>query len=239
MFNIPIIRQDLKINRSRLVLFFVLQMVSMLLAIGICEMKLIEISDIFWDTIPVIILPMFLEMLLAYEAFAKCMEDGTMDLLLSTGIRPEKILRSKAAFVTGSGCILILLSVALGCVTKVYRLTGDWNRNSYLMLNAGALCLQIFTGGFSCWMACRCRSVANYIRTAVAVPVIMYGVYVTYYWMEQLFFLQYITIFSLYRQQWYAKESVMALIGCAVFLAGGVLFFFLGKQAFYDKKLPE
>ena len=54
MLNLPIIRQDFKINRGRILVMFVLQMVSMLMAIGICEMKMIEISDIFWDTIPVI-----------------------------------------------------------------------------------------------------------------------------------------------------------------------------------------
>ena len=75
MFSNPIIRQDLKINKFRILVLFLLQMCSMLLAIGICEMNLIEISDIFWDTIPVILIPMLLEMILAYETITKCKED--------------------------------------------------------------------------------------------------------------------------------------------------------------------
>ena len=97
MFSNPIIRQDLKINKFRILVLFLLQMCSMLLAIGICEMNLIEISDIFWDTIPVILIPMLLEMILAYETITKCKEDGTMDLILATGIKPDKILRSQSS----------------------------------------------------------------------------------------------------------------------------------------------
>ena len=41
MFSNPIIRQDLKINKFRILVLFLLQMCSMLLAIGICEMNLI------------------------------------------------------------------------------------------------------------------------------------------------------------------------------------------------------
>lgn len=235
MFNIPIIKQDFRINRFRIFVLFVLQMISMLMAIGICEMNLIEISDIFWDTIPVIIIPMLLEMILAYETVTKCREDGTMDLILATGIKPEKILFSKAAIILGSGICPILLSAALGCLTRVYRLTGEWKQNSYIFLNAGAVCLQIFLSGFSFWMACRCKNIKSYIRTAVLIPVCMYGIYTVYYWVGQLFFLQYVTVFSLYRQEWYAKESLMAAIGSGVFLVAGVVFFFLGKRAFYKE----
>lgn len=239
MFNIPIIKQDFRINRSRILILFILQMVSMLLAIGICEMNLIEISDIFWDTIPVLILPMLLEMILAYETVTKCREDGTMDLILATGIKPEKILRSKAVTILGAGVGLIMISMLLGCLTKVYRLTGEWTQNSYLLLNLGAVCLQVFVTGFCFWMACSCKNIKSYIRTAVLIPLGMYAIYLVYYWVEQLFFLQYITVFSLYRQEWYAKGSVMAVIGSGVFLVMGVLFLFLGKRAFYRLNLPE
>ena len=238
MFNIPIMKQDFRINRSRILVLFILQMVSMLMAIGICEMKLIEISDIFWDTIPVIIIPMFLEMVLAYETISKCKEEGTMDLILATGIKPEKILRSKGITILGSGMLLILLSAVLGCFTRVYRLTGEWTRNSYLLLNLGAVCLQFFLSGYCFWMACRCKNIMSYIRTALLIPVCMYAIYIAYYWVQRLFILQYMTVFSLYRQEWYAEQSVMAAIGSGIFLAAGVICFLLGKRAFYKQNLP-
>lgn len=239
MLNLPIIKQDFKINRGRLLILFILQMASMLMAIGICEMNLIEISDIFWDTLPVIIIPMLLEMLLAYEVMTKCKEQGTMDLILATGIKPEKILFTKAVFVLASGIVMIAFATILGCFTRVYRLTGEWKQSSYLCLNAGALCLQVFLGGFSYWMACRSKNLRMYFRTAVLIPVIMYAVYVVYYWIGQLFFLQYITVFSLFRQEWFAKNSIMAWIGSGILLVAGLFCFFLGNRAFYDQNFPE
>lgn len=239
MLNLPIIRQDFKINRGRILVMFVLQMVSMLMAIGICEMKLIEISDIFWDTIPVMIIPMLLEMLLAYETITRCGEEGTMDLILATGIKPQKILFSKIFFIMVSSIVLVGAATLLGCLTRVYRLTGEWNRNSYLCLNAGAVGLQIFLGGFSYWMACRSGSLKKYILTGVLIPMVLYGIYVIYYRIPQLFFLQYITVFSLFRQNWFAKGSFMAWIGSGILLILGILCFLLGNRAFYDHNFPE
>lgn len=239
MFSNPIIRQDLKINKSRILILFLLQMTSMLMAIGICEMNLIEISDIFWDTIPVIIIPMLLEMILAYETMTRCKEDGTMDLILATGLKTDKILRSKIAVIYGSGIVLILCSTLLGCLTRVYRLTGEWNQKDYILLNAGACCLQLFLAGFSYWMACRCRSLKSYVKTAVLIPACMYGIYVIYYWVEQLSFLRFVTFFSLFYQAWFAQESIMALIGSGILLVAGLICFFLGNRAFYDMNFPE
>lgn len=239
MLNLPIIRQDFKINRGRIMVLFILQMVSMLMAIGICEMKLIEISDIFWDTIPVMIIPMLLEMLLSYETITRCGEDGTMDLILATGIKPQKILFSKICFIMASGIVLLGAATILGCLTRVYRLTGEWNRNSYLCLNAGAVCLQIFLGGFSYWMACRSGSLKKYVLTGVLISILLYAVYVVYYRIPQLFFLQYITIFSLFRQNWFAKGSVMAWMGSGILLVVGILCFLLGNRAFYEHNFPE
>ena len=239
MFSNPIIRQDLKINKSRILILFLLQMCSMLLAIGICEMNLIEISDIFWDTIPVIVIPMLLEMLLAYETITKCKEEGTMDLILATGLKTDRILRSKIAVIYGSGVCLILISAVLGCLSRVYRLTGEWNQKEYILLNVGACCLQLFLSGFSYWMACRCDNLKSYMRTAVVIPVVMYGLYLIYYWMNQLFFFRYLTVFSLYCQEWFAQESVLALIGSGILLVAGLICFFMGSRSFYDINLPE
>lgn len=239
MFSMALIKQDFKINHSRIMTLFVMQMVSMLMAIGICEMKLIEISDIFWDTIPVIIIPMAAQMLLAYETITKCQENKVMELILSTGLKEERIMGSKMVLILGTGIFLIISSAVLGVCTGVYRLTGEWKRDSYILLNVGACCLQIFLGGFLYWMACRSRSLKQYLKTAVLFPVCMYVIYLIYYWVQPLFFLKFVTVFSLYRQQWYAKESVMALIGSGVLLVAGIIFLFLGNRAFYNQNLPE
>lgn len=239
MFSNPIIRQDLKINKSRILILFLLQMTSMLLAIGICEMNLIEISDIFWDTIPVIVIPMLAEMVLAYETITRCREEGTMDLILSTGLKTDRILRSKIAVIYGTGIVMILVSAVLGCLTRVYRLTGEWNQKEYILLNLGACCLQVLLAGFSYWMAARSRNLKSYIRTAVLIPMILYAIYLAYYWVDQLFFLRYVTIFSLYCQEWFAKESVLALVGSGVLLLAGLICFFLGNRAFWNTNYPE
>lgn len=239
MFNIPILKQDFKINDKRLLVMFSLELVSILLAVGICEMNLVEISDIFWDTIPIILIPMFLEMMLAYQLITRRAEDGTMEFLLATDIGPGAIMGTKAVMITATGFLMIIFVTVVGAFTKVYRLAGIWDQASFIMLNVGALCLQFFISGFCFFAACRSRSLLSYIRLAVVLPVLMYVIYVAYYLVEQLFFLQYITLFSLFRQVWYAKGYFMAYLGMGIFLLGGAAFFYLGRKSFYSRILKR
>lgn len=218
-----------------MLVMFAIQLICILLAVGICKMNLIQISDIFWDTIPIIILPMILEMILAYQVFTKRVEDGTMDFILATDVSPEKILFTKAAFVFGSGLLMILLVLVIGSITKVYRLPGYWHQGSFVMLNVGAICLQFFLSGFCVFIACRSRSLFSYAKLACTIPVLMYVIYLGYYLVDNLFFLQYLTIFSLFRQAWYVKGFFVLYIGMGIYIAGGILFFYLGRKAFYSR----
>ena len=239
MFSIPIIRQDLRINYKRILMLFSMEIVSMLLAIGICAMKLMEVSDIFWDTIPVIVIPMFIMMSLSYEAVCRRKEDGTMDFILATGMKPVKVLRTKFLFVLGVGVICLLTSMLLGCLTKVYSLTGQWSQKSYCMLILGAVVLQFMIGNYCFYIACRAKNFLSYVKFAVLIPIAMYIIYVVWYWSPDLFFLQFLSVFSLYRQQWYADGSWIAAAGCGIFFVLGVLFRFLGEKAFFEMNPAE
>lgn len=232
MLSLPVLRQDLMINKKRILVMFALQLISMLLAIGICEMKLIEISDVFWDTIPVIVIPMVTEMLLAYEVLTKRTEDGTTEILLAAGVRRDVLYRTKLAFVTGTGLFFLLFCTVMGCLTRAYSLTGEWTQRSYILLNVGAGCLQFLISAFCCWCAGRAKEWKLYARLGALIPAVMYLIYLLFYWYDALFFLQYVTVFSLYRQSWFCREDMMAYIGSGCLLVLGLLFTLVGKRAF-------
>lgn len=232
MLSIPVIKMDLRINIRRIAVFFGLQLASMLIAIGICTMKLIEISDIFWDTIPVIIIPMLMQMVLAYELVLHCRENGTIKFLMASPKSRACIFQTKAGFLIGTNLALFAGTTLLGVITKVYRLTGMWSCQEYICLNIGGFCLQIFLMGFCFWMSCQKDSLGSYLSFSVGIPVLFYGIYLIYYLVEKCWFLQYITIFSLFRQHWYQKGNILWMIGCAVYLLLGALFFALARRAF-------
>lgn len=235
MFSVPVLKQDLQINIRRILVFFTLQIASMLLAVGICDLKLVEISDIFWDTIPTILVPAGVQMLLAYEVLTKRRMDGTMELFLSTGVRAEKVIRTKVLLVVGTGMLFLVVSSALGYGTGVYRLIGEWRGSSYLWLNVGAGCLQVFLGGFYFFAACRAESLVGYLKVAAVLPIVMYVIYVVYYWVPQLFVLQFLTVFSLFRQEWFAAGAIPAAVGSVLYLVFGFIFFQAGKNCFYRR----
>lgn len=239
MLNIPVLKQDLKINGKYLLTVFAGQLFSLLLAAGICEMKLIQISDIFWDTIPVIIFPLALQMILAWSLIVRCRQEGTMDFILSTQISPEKLIGAKILFLTGGTAVLMGISVLLGCAAEVYSLTGVWSRETYLLLNMGGFCLQIFWGGFCFLIAVLAKKTSFYLKLAVGIPVLQYLLYLGYFLVPELFFLKYVTVFTLFDHTLFSGNSFLLWLVSALYLVFGIVFFCIGRHHFLKREYSE
>lgn len=234
MLNVPILKQDFIINRKTLLVFYCLQTASLLIAAVIRNMRLIQISDMFWDTLPVVVFPMLLGMVLALEAVRKRDADKTMTFLLSTGISPSQIIMTKAMFVGMSVFVLLVFSTLLGSVFHVYDLTGVWNQNTYIVLNLGAMCLQLFMAGWCFFISCVGKepSMPLYYGLGMGLPLLFYAVYLLQDFVPQLSALQYVTFFSLFQQAMFASPGISAFLACLVLAVAGVVFFGLGRYVF-------
>lgn len=239
MFNFAVLKQDFLISRKTLAVSGIAQLFSLFLATLIRNMRLIDISDIFWDTLPVVIIPMAMQIALAYELVNKCERDKTMTFILSTSVTPEEAITTKAIFMVLSTFLLLFLSMLYGRITHVYDLTGVWNSRSYTALNAGGLCLQLFTGGW-CYLICcleKSKKPMFYWIAGAGAAVLLYGLYLLYYLFAPLFFLQYLTVFSLFRQEWFASGSVLAPVGSAVLAFLGIACYGFGRYKFCRRSL--
>lgn len=240
MLSIPILKQDFLINKKAILVCYACQFFSLLLATVIRAMRLMQISDIFWDTIPVVIVPMAMQIVLAHEVVRKCEADKTMDFLLSASVSPAQVITTKAGFLVINMFFLLALSLLYGCVTHVYDLTGVWNGNTYIVLNLGGMCLHLFTGGWCFLVSCmgKTEKPLFYWMAGAGPLVLFYIVYLTYYLgPPQLFFLQYITVFSLFRQAMFANASLAVLPFCVLLAALGVACFWGGRRLFCGRSL--
>lgn len=237
MLNIPILKQDFLINRKTLLFFYCLQTASLLIAAVIRNMRLIQISDMFWDTLPVVVIPMLMSMVLSMEMVVKRDADGTMTFLLSTGISPAQIIMTKAVFVGLSVFVLLVFSTFLGSLLHVYNLTGEWNRNTYIVLNLGALCLQLCLAGWCFFISCAGRrpSLPFYYGLGAGLPLFFYAVYLLQDFLPQLSALRYITVFSLFQQSMYKAPGISAFLASLVLAAAGLVFFGLGRYLFCSR----
>lgn len=239
MFNLAILKQDFRINRKTLAVCCCVQFFSLFLGTIIRNMRLIDISDIFWDTIPVVIVPMAMQIALAHSLVNRCEDERTMTFILSAGVSPQAAITTKAVFLILSSALLFFLSTLYGCLTHVYDLTGVWESGAYIALNLGGFCLQLFAGGW-CYLICCLPKSANpmfYWLAGAGVLTVFYAVYLLYYLVEPLFFLQFVTVFSLFRQEWFASGSVLAAIGSLVFAAAGTACYVFGGHAFCRRGL--
>lgn len=239
MFSIPILKQDFRINIRRLGIIFGAQFISLLIAMGICEMGLIEVSDIFWDTIPVVIIPWILQMVLAYEVVFKRKTDGTFTFLLASRITPAKLIDSKMFFIIFSTLILIGASTLFGCVFGIYRLTGVWSQASYLFLNLGGFCLQIFIGGFCFLMAVVAKKSSLYLKLGVGLPILQYALFLGYFLKSEFFFLKFVTVFTLFDHTLFSKQSALMWVTMIIYLLCGSFFYALGRHLYLKRKDAE
>ncbi len=240
MPSIPILKQDFLINKKPILICYLCQFFSLLLAAAIRGMRLMEISDIFWDTLPVVIIPMAMEIVLAHRTVRMCEADKTMDFLLSASVTPAQVITTKAFFAALNMFLLISLSMLFGCLFHVYDLTGVWNSNTYIALNLGGMCLQLFVGGWCFLISCadRIRKKTAYWIVEAALPAALYGIYLLYYlFPRQLFLLQYITIFSLFRQELFARGSLMALLASVILAVLGLGCYGAGRYLFCGRSL--
>ncbi|MDO4634150.1 MAG: hypothetical protein Q4B01_09870 [Eubacteriales bacterium] len=235
MCNLGLLKQDFKINRWVLILFYVLQTLSLCLAWMIRRMHLIQISDVFWDTIPTILIPAGLAIMLAYSTVLARKQDGTMDFLLTTPLNIRKIFRTKAVFVFLNLFLLLALSTGFGLLTKGYLLSGQWQAASYIRLNIGAFCLQFLISSYCLLISCSVRHTRSYTIFGVLLPVLMYGIYVIYYLNPGLQVLQFLSVFSLYRQRWYLTGNGLSYLGEGIFLAAGVAMALLAGSRFREQ----
>lgn len=235
MFNIAVFKQDFMINKKTILVGYLFQLASLLLATIIRNMRLIQISDIFWDTLPIVVIPMIVQMVLAFRLVRQCEMEKTMVFLLCAENEPVRIIAAKAVFLCVNTFLMFAFSMFYGCLTHVYDLTGVWNGNTYIVLHMGAMCLQTLIGGWCFFASCLGKkpNAVLYLRMAVCVPVLLYGLYLLYYiYPNQLYYLQYVTIFSLFRQEMFASASLLVLPSSLILAAAGIGFFLLGGRIF-------
>ena len=236
MVNLAVWKQDFLINRKRIALAYVLQTISLALAAGIRHMRLIEISDVFWDTIPVILIPMLVCIGLAYSLVKKRVDDKTMDFLLATEISSKTLICTKAVFLLFHLFLLMVFSMALGLVGKVYDLTGEWTRDTFIVLYIGGFCLQIFMAGYCFLISCAGlkKKESFYFGAGAGVLVLEYLLYLVYYLYPDLSALQYVTVFSLFQQSRFAKGEMLCLATSLLFTVVGVALFVLAGRLFFQ-----
>lgn len=234
MLETAIFKQDFLINKKNLLTAFALQLCSLILAAVIRGMRLLEISDIFWDTIPVVIIPMGLLIVLARQSVQQRQRDKTMDILLTSGLPPKTVIRTKALFLILCTFLLFCLSIAFGCLTHVYDLTGLWSRDTYIVLNLGGMCLQLLVGGWCFFISCAGsrRSEWFYWLAGAGLLLLFYAVYLVYYLFPQMAFLQFFTVFSLFRQASYASASLWTLLSSLILAALGLALYWGGAAVF-------
>lgn len=239
MLNIPILKQDFMINRKTILVFYCMQTGSLLIAAVIRNMRLMQISDVFWDTLPIVVIPMLMEMILAYEVVRKREADKTMTFILSTGISPAQIITTKAVFLVLNTFLMLTVSAFLGSVLHVYDLTGVWTWNTYIVLNLGGMCLQLFLAGWCFFISCTGKGDARiwYWSLGAGLPILFYVMYLLYYLVPELSILQYVTVFSLFRQEMFAVPGIGTFIAPLILALAGVFFFGCGRYVFCGRSI--
>ena len=127
----------------------------------------------------------------------------------------------------------------MGCLFDVYSLTGVWSQSAYVFLNIGGFCLQIFAGGFCFLMAVLAKKPSFYLKLAVGLPILQYALFLGYFLNPELFFLKFVTVFSLFDHTLFSKQSVLMWVVSFLYLAVGIACYVLGRYRYCRREDAE
>lgn len=239
MTNRAILKLDFLINRRSIQKIWLLQLISLLTAAIIRGMGLTQVSDMFWDTIPVVILPTVLMFWLAYTVVKRSEDDKTMAFLMATQNSPGMIIGTKAMFLLINSFFLMAASMGFGLVTRVYDLMGTWTQDTYVLLNLGSFCLQVFVGGFCFFVSCASiyRKKFFYFKVAGLFLGVEYLIYLVWFLNPELAVFEYLSVFSLFQQQMYCSGSMVNLLTSLILVVAGTGLYLGGRHSFCNRSL--
>ena len=131
------------------------------------------------------------------------------------------------------------VTTIFGCLCDVYSLTGVWSEKAYISLNIGGFCLQIFVGGFCFFIAALAKKTSFYLKLAVGLPVLQYLLFLGYFLKPELFFLKFVTVFTLFDHTLFSKQSPLLWGVSALYLVLGLVFYFLGRHRYLKREDAE
>ncbi len=184
-----------------------------------------------------LVFPMIFSILSANKLIARHVDRGSMTYLVAAPVK-----RSTVAFtqmkVMGTGLFaLVLFATVLGIVVCEISFPGELAIGSFIMLNVGVLCLQLFIGGICFLASCIFNDSKYAVAVGAGIPALGFIVQMLANAGKEFENVKYATFFTLFNADGIVAGEAGSYIGMAILFIGALVLFALAITVFSKKNL--
>jgi len=199
--------------------------------------ELISFLEAYLHGFIMLVFPMLFCIISAHRLIARHVDRGSMTYLLSAPVKRETVAFTQMNVMVTGLILLMLYAALLGIVNCEISFPGELDIGKFILLNVGALCLQLFIGGI-CFL---CSCVFNDSRYAVGagagIPALGFLIQMISNAGEKTENAKYATFFTLFDSDGIIAGEPGAFWGMAVLFAGAILLYLSAVVVFSKKDL--
>jgi ABC-2 type transport system permease protein len=185
----------------------------------------------------IILFPLIYTIMLSYKLVAKYVDSGSMAFLLSSPNTRGKVIITQIITLLSSIILLLLSVIAVGVTFSIILFSGLLDIGGYLLLNLGAILLYFAISGITFLCSTYFNEGKNALMFGIGIPVGFFLVNMLRNVDEQLDFLRFFTIYTLYDNQLILQNSSIIWFHFLALFAIGVICYLLSIKIFKTKDL--
>jgi ABC-2 type transport system permease protein len=184
-----------------------------------------------------LVFPMVFSILSANKLIARHVDRGSMTYLVAAPVRRTTVAFTQMK-VMGTGLFaLVFYASMLGIITCELSFPGELAVGTFLLLNAGVLCLQLFIGGICFLSSCFFNDSKYAVGVGAGIPALGFIIQMMANAGKELENAKYATFFTLFDSDGIIAGEAGAYAGMAVLFIGAVALFAAAIAVFSKKDL--
>lgn len=184
-----------------------------------------------------LIFPMIFSILSANKLIARHVDRGSMTYLMAAPVKRTTVAFTQMK-VMGTGLfVLVLYATVVGTVVCELSFPGELAIGKFLLLNAGALCLQLFIGGICFLSSCIFNDSKYAIGVGAGIPALGFIIQMIANAGKELENIKYATFFTLFNPDGIIAGEAGAYWGMAILFIGAIVLFATAIAVFSKKDL--
>jgi ABC-2 type transport system permease protein len=186
----------------------------------------------------IILFPLVYTVIMADRMIARHVDSGSMGFLLSTPNTRVGIALTQAVFLLGSLALLIAFVTLVGIGISQALFPGELELGGFLILNLGAALFYFALSGIGFLASCLFNESKHSLALGGGLPAFFFLVMMLAGVSEELSFLKYFTLMSLFDSNEIVAGAGSVLPGYAALAAIGLVLYAAGIYIFNKKDLP-
>lgn len=184
-----------------------------------------------------LVIPMLFSIMSANKLMARHIDRGSMTFLLSAPVERRTVAVTQMLTLIIGITSIILYAAAVGITAGELSFPGELDIGKFLLINCGALGLQLFIGGICFLASCIFNDAKYAVGVGAGIPALMLIIQMMANSGDKFAALKFATFFSLFNTEGLLALNTGAIACTAVLFIGAALLYLIAIRVFCQKDL--